>query len=48
MLLEMMEETKDFLLGEERGTGHATMFGETVDPSEVALLGAFPESFKLD
>jgi len=48
VFLKMMEEAEDFLLGEERGAGHATVLSETFDPTDVALFGAFTERFELD
>jgi hypothetical protein len=48
VFLEMMEEAEDFLLGEERGAGHATVLGETFDPTDVTFFCALTERFELD
>lgn len=48
VLLQVMEEAEDFFLREQRGTGHAAVFSQACDPTEVALFRALTERFKLD
>lgn len=48
VFLQMMKKPEDFLLSEEGWTRYAAMFGETIEPTEVALFRAFTKRFELD